>query len=141
MPLDSEGDAVTGPPADGPHDAGAPHRRTLFPRLGLLRRFRRARARHPVRTFVLTGLAAIVLAAVAILADASWQTYGVYRDLKGSMTVLQEAKSGLGAGHLPLTNWFPFLGEGSPQFLHYQSLPAILTGAPTNFSSTRRRAK
>jgi Bacterial membrane protein YfhO len=34
----------------------------------------------------------------------------------------------LRAGHLPLTSWFPFLGEGSPQFLHYQSLPAILTG-------------
>jgi hypothetical protein len=35
----------------------------------------------------------------------------------------------LRAGHLPLTSWFPFLGAGSPQFLHYQSLPAILTGA------------
>lgn len=35
----------------------------------------------------------------------------------------------LRAGHLPLTSWFPFLGEGSPNFLHYQSLPAILTGA------------
>ena len=34
----------------------------------------------------------------------------------------------LRAGHLPLTSWFPFLGEGSPQFLHYQSLPAILAG-------------
>jgi hypothetical protein len=31
-------------------------------------------------------------------------------------------------GHLPLTNWFPLLGEGSPQFLHYQSLPAIVSG-------------
>jgi hypothetical protein len=31
-------------------------------------------------------------------------------------------------GHLPLTSWFPFLGLGSPQFLHYQSLPAMLTG-------------
>jgi hypothetical protein len=31
-------------------------------------------------------------------------------------------------GHLPLTSWFPYLGLGSPQFLHYQSLPAILTG-------------
>ncbi len=39
------------------------------------------------------------------------------------------ATAQLGAGHLPLTSWFPFLGEGSPQFLHYQSLPAILTGA------------
>ncbi|MGO9883198.1 MAG: hypothetical protein ACLPV4_09300, partial [Solirubrobacteraceae bacterium] len=35
----------------------------------------------------------------------------------------------LRAGHLPLTSWFPYLGEGSPQFLHYQSLPAIITGA------------
>jgi len=33
------------------------------------------------------------------------------------------------AGHFPLTSWFPFLGEGSPQFLHYQSLPAMLAGA------------
>jgi hypothetical protein len=32
-------------------------------------------------------------------------------------------------GHLPLTTWFPFLGEGSPQFLHYQSLAAMITGA------------
>jgi len=31
-------------------------------------------------------------------------------------------------GHLPLTSWFPYLGLGSPQFLHYQSLPALLTG-------------
>src|SRR6201994_2303486 len=39
------------------------------------------------------------------------------------------ATAQLSAGHLPLTSWFPFLGEGSPQFLHYQSLPALLTGA------------
>jgi Bacterial membrane protein YfhO len=38
------------------------------------------------------------------------------------------ATAQLRAGHLPLTGWFPFLGEGSPQFLHYQSLPAILAG-------------
>jgi hypothetical protein len=38
------------------------------------------------------------------------------------------ATAQLRAGRLPLTSWFPFLGEGSPQFLHYQSLPAILTG-------------
>lgn len=34
----------------------------------------------------------------------------------------------LRAGHLPLDSWFPFLGLGSPQFLHYQSLPAMVTG-------------
>jgi hypothetical protein len=39
------------------------------------------------------------------------------------------ATAQLRAGHLPLSSWFPFLGEGSPQFLHYQSLPAIVTGA------------
>lgn len=38
------------------------------------------------------------------------------------------ATSQLQAGHLPLTSWFPYLGLGSPQFLHYQSLPAMLTG-------------
>jgi len=39
------------------------------------------------------------------------------------------ATAGLRAGHLPLASWFPFLGEGSPQFLHYQSLPSIIGGA------------
>src|SRR5579875_1262070 len=43
--------------------------------------------------------------------------------------MVRVATAQLRAGHLPLTSWFPFLGEGSPQFLHYQSLPAILTGA------------
>ena len=38
------------------------------------------------------------------------------------------ATAQLRAGHLPLSSWFPFLGAGSPQFLHYQSLPAIVTG-------------
>jgi len=32
-------------------------------------------------------------------------------------------------GHLPMTSWFPFLGLGSPQFLHYQGLPAMVTAA------------
>jgi len=32
------------------------------------------------------------------------------------------------SGHLPQTRWFPFLGLGSPQFLHYQGLPATITG-------------
>jgi hypothetical protein len=38
------------------------------------------------------------------------------------------ATTQLRAGHQPLTSWFPFLGAGSPQFLHYQSLPAMITG-------------
>ncbi|MGO9855818.1 MAG: hypothetical protein ACLPYY_12340 [Acidimicrobiales bacterium] len=39
------------------------------------------------------------------------------------------AASRIRQGHLPLTSWFPSLGLGSPQFLHYQSLPSMLTGA------------
>ncbi len=39
------------------------------------------------------------------------------------------ASEKLRQGHLPLTSWWPYLGLGSPQFLHYQSLPATLSGA------------
>ena len=39
------------------------------------------------------------------------------------------ATSQLRAGTLPWTSWFPFLGLGSPQFLHYQSLGATIAGA------------
>ncbi|MDE3086466.1 MAG: YfhO family protein [Acidobacteriota bacterium] len=35
----------------------------------------------------------------------------------------------LAAGHSPYTSWFPYLGLGSPQFLHYQGLGATLAGA------------
>ncbi len=38
------------------------------------------------------------------------------------------AATRINEGHLPLTSWFPYLGLGSPQFLHYQSLPAMLSG-------------
>jgi len=39
------------------------------------------------------------------------------------------ATSSLRVGRDPLTAWFPYLGLGSPQFLHYQSLESIVTGA------------
>ena len=38
------------------------------------------------------------------------------------------ASSRISQGHLPLTSWYPYLGLGSPQFLHYQSLPSMITG-------------
>ncbi|HEY1653030.1 MAG TPA: hypothetical protein VGG09_14190 [Acidimicrobiales bacterium] len=38
------------------------------------------------------------------------------------------AASRISQGHLPLTSWFPYLGLGSPQFLHYQSLPSMTSG-------------
>lgn len=39
------------------------------------------------------------------------------------------ATSLLRAGRNPLSAWYPLLNLGSPEFLHYQSLPAIVTGA------------
>jgi hypothetical protein len=38
------------------------------------------------------------------------------------------AAARIAAGHQPLTSWWPYLGLGSPQFLHYQSLPAMVSG-------------
>ena len=38
------------------------------------------------------------------------------------------ASERIAAGHLPWTSWFPYIALGSPQFLHYQSLPAVVTG-------------
>jgi hypothetical protein len=34
----------------------------------------------------------------------------------------------ISAGRLPFTAWFPYIGLGSAQFLHYQSLGSVLTG-------------
>lgn len=34
----------------------------------------------------------------------------------------------LRAGHFPLDGWFPFLSLGSPFFIHYQSISAVITG-------------
>jgi hypothetical protein len=42
--------------------------------------------------------------------------------------MVRAAAARIGQGHLPLTSWFPYLGLGSPQFLHYQSLPSMVSG-------------
>jgi Bacterial membrane protein YfhO len=34
----------------------------------------------------------------------------------------------ISAGRLPFSAWFPYIGLGSAQFLHYQSLGSVLTG-------------
>jgi hypothetical protein len=43
--------------------------------------------------------------------------------------MVRAATAALRRGQLPLTTWYPNLGLGSPQFLHYQSLGATVTGA------------
>ncbi len=75
---------------------------------------------------------ALVLAAVVWnLVSVRAVTIGVpyLNDSSMHEQMVRFATAQLRAGHLPLTSWFPYLGEGSPQFLHYQSLPAMLTGA------------
>ena len=42
--------------------------------------------------------------------------------------MVRSAATRISQGHLPLTSWFPYLGLGSPQFLHYQSLPSMMSG-------------
>jgi hypothetical protein len=42
--------------------------------------------------------------------------------------MVRAAAARITQGHLPLTSWFPYLGLGSPQFLHYQSLPSMASG-------------
>ena len=42
--------------------------------------------------------------------------------------MVRAASARISQGHLPLTSWFPYLGLGSPQFLHYQSLPSMISG-------------
>ncbi len=42
--------------------------------------------------------------------------------------MVRVAASRIREGHLPLTSWFPYLGLGSPQYLHYQSLPSMASG-------------
>ena len=49
-------------------------------------------------------------------------------DLSIHTAMVQYAAQRISAGHLPWTGWFANIGLGSPQFLHYQSLPAVLTG-------------
>jgi hypothetical protein len=41
--------------------------------------------------------------------------------------MVRAALAAIRVGHFPPGGWFPFLNLGSPQFLHYQSLSAMLT--------------
>jgi hypothetical protein len=73
----------------------------------------------------------VVAAAVAwnlVSLRAETRAVAYLNDSSMHEQMVRFATAQLRAGHLPLTSWFPFLGEGSPHFLHYQSLPAILAG-------------
>ncbi len=49
--------------------------------------------------------------------------------------MVRTAAARISAGHLPLTSWWPYLGLGSPQFLHYQSLPSMISGVIGTFAN------
>jgi hypothetical protein len=74
---------------------------------------------------------------VAVLGAVAWNCWAWHAELTGvpylddssvHEQMVRMASSRISAGHLPLTSWFPYLGLGSPQFLHYQGLPSMLTG-------------
>jgi len=90
----------TEPPAPPPTRA-ARHRR-----LRLVERYRAAARRRPLTTAALTTLGVVVLVVVCLLLDAAWQSYRVYRDIKGSIAVLQQAKAGVAHGTLPSSGQF-----------------------------------
>jgi hypothetical protein len=79
----------------------------------------------------LDGSWVLVIAAVAWnLISLRAETLGVsyLDDSSLHEQMVRFATLQLRSGHVPLTSWFPYLGLGSPQFLHYQSLPAMITG-------------
>jgi hypothetical protein len=82
---------------------------------------------HPLRA----PAALIVAAAVAwnlVSLRALTLKVAYLNDSSMHEQMVRFATAQLRAGHQPLASWFPFLGAGSPHFLHYQSLAAILTG-------------
>ncbi len=49
-------------------------------------------------------------------------------DASVHLQMARYATAAISRGRLPLTSWFPYIDLGSAQFLHYQSLAAMLTG-------------
>jgi hypothetical protein len=60
---------------------------------------------------------------------AEMSVFAYLNDEAFHLGMVQLASNLLRAGHNPLSAWYPLLNLGSPEFLHYQSLPAMVTGA------------
>ena len=69
-------------------------------------RYRAALRNHPVRTWIVTGVAAVVLILFVMFLDVAYQSYRIYSDIKGSIGVLQDAKAGVAQGTLPSATQF-----------------------------------
>jgi hypothetical protein len=79
--------------------------------------------RHPLEYLVLLVTGWNLWSVRALLAPVSY----LY-DASVHYRMVQSASADISSGHLPFTSWFPYMGMGSEQFLHYQSLGAVLTG-------------
>ena len=60
---------------------------------------------------------------------ASLSNVPVFNDTVLHEQMVRFATRSLAHGHLPFTQWYPYLNLGSPQFLHYQGLGATVVGA------------
>jgi hypothetical protein len=74
---------------------------------------------------------------LVVVVVAGWSLWSIHAtllsvpyldDASVHQQMVRFATRSIQSGSNPLTAWFPYLGEGSPQFLHYQSLGAIVTG-------------
>lgn len=115
---------VAGGPLDaaGPTDAAAPSHA--------------AGPAHRAAPAPLTSLAArpYLYLVSAVVAWNLWSTRANLRpvtylyDNSVHEEMTRFATKTIAAGHLPFSSWFPYLGLGSAQYLHYQSLASVLTG-------------
>jgi len=71
-------------------------------------------------------LAPIVFSAIELRSEISYVPH--LNDSAFHSEMVRYAVAQFRSGHLPLDGWFPYLGLGSPLFLHYQSLGAMTTG-------------
>jgi len=77
------------------------------------------------------GPLALVAAVVAVNLVVLHQEASVVSTLNDSSfheQMVRYATLQFDRGHFPLDGWFPYLGLGSPLFLHYQSLGAMVAG-------------
>ncbi len=81
--------------------------------------------------FARFGPAGVVLAPVVFIAIELRSEIAYVPHLNDSAfhsEMVRYAVALLRAGRFPLEGWFPYLGLGSPLYLHYQSLGAMITG-------------
>jgi len=107
-PADEDGTVSVTVPEPAPPEPSAtpPTRAAKHRRLRPVQRYRAAARRRPLLTAVLTAFGVVVLVVACLVLDAAWQSYRVYRDIKGSIAVLQEAKAGVAHGTLPSSEQF-----------------------------------